>query len=275
MINRLLNNLKHTLIPCFVLSAITGIFTGTLIFFFKYCASYVISLSVSIYKAVNAKPIFLPLLILGMAVLGLLSHFILKFASECKGGGIPTALTIIRGFVSFKWLLSAFVLPISALITFFSGVPLGNEGPSVQMGCAVGKGSVDLLAKKNKAWDKYIMTGGACAGFAAATGAPLSGLLFSIEEIHRRFSPLIFMSVGTATIASTMMMKLLGNAFNMGTSLFHLHITEVLPMKYIPAAIAVGIIAGLVCRKLIVQQKQGTFKCRYTINSFNRLEFKS
>lgn len=246
MLNRHLNKLKNILVPCFLLSALTGILTGILIFLFKISASYVISLSVDIYSAVKASPVLIPVFIAGMALLGLLSHFILKFAPECKGGGIPTALTIIRGFVSFKWVLSALVLPISALITFFSGTPLGNEGPSVQMGCAIGRGSVNVFAKKNKAWDKYIMTGGACAGFAAATGAPLSGLLFSIEEVHRRFSPLVFMSVGTATLSSTVTMNFLGEIFDVKTTLFHFEITNILPFKYLPAAIAVGVITGLI-----------------------------
>ena len=241
-----LSKIKNKLIPCFLLSALTGIFTGLLIFAFKISASYVISLSGDIYASVREKPVLLLPFILGMALLGCLSFFILKVAPDAKGGGIPTAITIIRGFVSFNWIASAFGVFISALVTFFGGVPLGNEGPSVQMGCAVGKGTVNIFAKKNKAWDKYIMTGGACAGFAAATGAPMSGLLFYIEEIHRRFSPLVFMSAATATLSSAVTMELLGSAFNFNTHLFHFTLSEILPLKYLPAAMAVGTITGLV-----------------------------
>ena len=174
-----LSKIKNKLIPCFLLSALTGVFTGLLIFAFKISASRIISLSGDIYASVREKPILLLPFILGLALLGALSYLILKIAPDAKGGGIPTAITIIRGFISFNWIASAFGVFISALVTFFGGVPLGNEGPSVQMGCAVGKGTVNVFAKKNKAWDKYIMTGGACAGFAAATGAP------KCRSVHR------------------------------------------------------------------------------------------
>ncbi|MBE6543320.1 MAG: hypothetical protein E7675_02870 [Ruminococcaceae bacterium] len=241
-----ISKIKNKLIPCFLLSALTGITTGLLIFAFKIAASYIIALSGDLYALVRQKPLLLVPFILGLAVLGLLSYFILKIAPDAKGGGIPSAITIIRGFVPINWVASAFGVFSSALVTFFAGIPLGNEGPSVQMGCAVGKGTVNILAKKNKAWDKYIMTGGACAGFAAATGAPISGLLFYIEEIHRRFSPLIFMSTATATLSSAVTMELLGACFDFNTRLFHFTISSVLPMKYLPVAMAVGIITGFV-----------------------------
>ena len=37
------------------------------------------------------------------------------------------------------------------------------------------------------------MTGGAAAGFAVATGAPATGMIFALEEVHKRFSPMILM----------------------------------------------------------------------------------
>ncbi len=242
---KLINNLKNMLIPCFLLSSLAGIITGAFIFLFKVASSKVISFSGIIYDAVRNDPLLIAPFILGMAVLGVVCHFIITLAPDCKGGGIPTALTILRGFISFNWVPSAFVLFVSALVTFFGGVPLGNEGPSVQMGCALGKGTVNIFAKKNRAWDRYIMTGGACAGFCAATGSPLSGLLFAIEEVHHRFSPLIFMSVSAATLSSAVTMRILGSVFGVETALFHFTLSEVLPYKFIPVAIGVGIVSGI------------------------------
>ena len=71
-----------------------------------------------------------------------------------------------------------------SLLSFLMGVPLGNEGPSVQIGTAVGRGTTRIALRKRFAWDRYSMTGGACAGFAVATGAPISGILFAVEEAH-------------------------------------------------------------------------------------------
>ena len=56
-----------------------------------------------------------------------------------------------RIFEQFFWIKSIFLLPISAIITFFCGIPLGTEGPCVQMGTAIGEGiSKGFNSKKQK-----------------------------------------------------------------------------------------------------------------------------
>lgn len=244
--DRRINYLKNILIPCLLLSGVAGILTGALIFLFKLVANLVIHLSADIYAAAMSNPRYILPILLGAAVLGALSYVLLRIAPECKGGGIPTAVAALRGFISFGWIKSIFVLFSSAMITFFAGVPLGNEGPSVQMGCAVGKGTVNVFAHKNKAWEKYIMTGAASGGFAAATGAPLSGILFAFEEVHRRFSPIIFMAVSTATIASAATMEMLCDMSGRSSGLFALSSHPVLPIKFIWIALAIGALCGVV-----------------------------
>lgn len=240
------NYLKNILIPCLFLSGVAGILTGALIFLFKLVANLIIHLSIDIYAVARSNPQYILPILLGAAVLGALAYVLLRVAPECKGGGIPTAVAALRGFVSFGWVKSILVLFSSAMITFFSGVPLGNEGPSVQMGCAVGKGTVNIFAHKNKAWERYIMTGAASGGFAAATGAPLSGILFAFEEVHRRFSPIIFMAVSTATLASAATMEMLCDLTGKTSGLFALSAQPILPMKFIWIALAVGAISGIV-----------------------------
>ena len=45
------------------------------------------------------------------------------------------------------------------------------------IGTSLGRG-VSRIGKKNKAWDRYIMTSGACSGFTVATSSPISGIFF-------------------------------------------------------------------------------------------------
>ena len=95
----------------------------------------------------HTNPVRIPVLIAGMALVGWLAAVILNYAPEARGGGIPTAITILRGIVPFHWIKSILSVFGSAMLTYFCGVPLGNEGPSVQMGTAVGRGTVALFAK--------------------------------------------------------------------------------------------------------------------------------
>ena len=246
------STIKIKLIPYILFPMMIGIFTGVLIFLFKIGASAVMRDSERIYAFVRQDPRYLPLLILGAAVLGLLSALILTVAKECRGGGIPTAVASIRGLIPMKWVQSIFALCASALITYFVGVPLGNEGPSVQMGAAVGKGNSRLLKKNRPAWERYFMTGGACAGFAIATGAPLSGILFALEEAHRRFSTTLFSVASVAVLFGTVTYRYLAFFFHVDVRFMDLVISDVLPMRYLWAAITVGAACG-VCSLLVTK----------------------
>ena len=235
------------LIPCLLLTFLTGILTGTMVFLFKITIKYVQNFSDFIYASIRSNPALLPLLILGAALIGIISFVLIKLFPIIRGSGIPNSIAIMRGFIPFKWIRSLFGIFFSTLLTFLVGVPLGNEGPSVQMGCSIGKGTVNIFAKGNRAFEKYTLTGGACAGFTAATGAPLTGIIFAIEEAHRRFSPIIFMVASTATLAATLTVSILCNAFsflNISPKLFELDAAVALPLKYIWIAIIIGLTVG-------------------------------
>jgi len=236
---------KNTYLPYFLLSLAAGMLTGGLIFLFKLTAAQVVSLSEMLYALVRSQPIYLVLLLPGAALIGLLAAFILRFEPDCRGGGIPTAIALLRGLITFRWLRSLLCLFSSAMLTYLGGVPLGNEGPSVQMGTAVGCGTSRLFAKQNRAFDRYLMTGGACAGFAAATGAPLTGMFFAFEEAHRRFSPMIFMGSAMSVIAGTAVMHGLCALTDTPFAVFELTSPATLPLRHLWAAIVLGLIAGL------------------------------
>lgn len=222
-----------------------GAVTAVLIFLFKLAANAVISLSSDIYSFVRENPSYFPILVLGVAIIGALSALLLGYSPNCRGGGIPTALAALRGFITFSWVKNIFLLFFSSMLTYIGGIPLGNEGPSVQMGTALGKGCVRVLAPDHPAWDRYMMTGGACAGFAAATGAPLAGMFFAFEEAHRRFSSVIFIISSITVIASSVTMNVLCYATGTSGALFDFSIGSVLPTEDLWMAAIVGIACGL------------------------------
>lgn len=233
-------------IPYVLFSLLVGIPTGFLIFFFKLAASFVISLSEQIFGVVRENPIYLPLLVLGATLIGVVLGVILKRAKECRGGGIPTAIASIRGLVPLNWVQGTVVLFFSALLTFLSGVPLGNEGPSVQMGAAVGEGSSRFSNKtKKEAWERYLMTGGACAGFAIATGAPLSGMMFAFEEAHRRFTPHLFIVSAISVLSGFFVQRELSLLFHTDFVFLDLTVSEVLPLRFFWVAAIIGAVCGI------------------------------
>lgn len=205
----------------------------------------------------------------GLAVLAYLLAIILKWAPSSNGGGIPTAMGILRGIVTFKWLRTLIGVIVASIITFFAGLPLCNDGPSVLIGTSLGKGVNRLLGgKRGAAWDRYLMTGCASAGFAAATMSPLTAVFIALEEIHKKFSPMLLMVIFTCVLTSTAVTGLLGDIFNIDTAFFHFGELPTLELSNLWLPIVVGcVVSGFAMISLLLARTIN----HLFINKFKRI----
>lgn len=238
-------NFINLICPAFVFGAITGILTACVVILYKFLAKYVIEFSENSYGVLREKLYFIPLVIIAFYLLALLFAKIYKKEPRVKGGGIPSSIALLKNIVTFKWLRTLIGVFFMSLTSFLIGVPLGNEGPSVLMGTAVGKGSVKLLAKKHPAWSGYAMTGGACAGFAVATGASVSGILFAIEEAHQKISPMIILVGSIAVLTAQSVSEILCPLLGLSTSLFPNLNVMALSIKDVWIPLLMGVLFGL------------------------------
>ena len=242
---KLKRHFVNLIFPSCVFGAITGILTACVVLLYKIVAKYFIILSKNSYVVLREKLYLIPLVLVGFYLIALFFAYIYKKEPRVRGGGIPSSIALLRGIVTFKWLRTLIGVFFMSLTSFLIGVPLGNEGPAVLMGTAVGKGSVNLFAKKHSIWSKYSMTGGACAGFAVATGAPVSGMLFAIEEAHQRISPMILIVSSVAVLFAQMVTKILSPLLGVSTLLFPEINVATLAVKDIWAPLLVGVSIGL------------------------------
>jgi CIC family chloride channel protein len=130
------------------------------------------------------------------ALLGLL--VVKRWAPEAAGSGIPHLEAVLH---RHRTMDPARVLPAKFLGGVFAisgGLALGREGPTVQMGGAVGMGVARML-KVGPRESLTLTAAGAGAGLTAAFNAPLSGLVFVLEELQRDFRPTVF---GAAFLAA-------------------------------------------------------------------------
>ena len=237
--------IKNIILPGFVISGLAGVFTGALIFFYKWGAEFIAELSGSIYAFVYSQPVFIPVMLIGLVGLALIMAFFIKDAPAVSGGGIPTAEGILRGLITFKWLRTFLSMIVNSYIAFFTGLPLGNEGPSVLIGTALGCGTNNLF-NRTPAWDRYVMTGGAAAGFAVATGAPATGIIFALEEVHKRFSPMILMVALSSVVFASLTAEALSIIFGRTTAMFSLTAFPSVPVNLCWMAIVSGVGAGII-----------------------------
>ena len=110
-------HIKEKLLPLLVFPFVVGALTGVVIFAFKLASSLVIERSERINSFVRENPKYLPGLVLGVIIVGVMSALLLKYFKECRGGGIPTAVASIRGLIPMKWAQGMFARFGSALLT--------------------------------------------------------------------------------------------------------------------------------------------------------------
>ncbi len=237
--------LINLLIPAVLFGSVTGILTSIIVLLYKVCANHVISFSEQGYEFFREKIYFVPLAIIFLLATAFIFSKIYKKSPNLSGGGIPTSIGFLRGLIKLKWISNLFGVYILSLVSFFIGIPLGTEGPSVQMGTAAGMGSIDIFSKKHKAWERYSMTGGACSGFSVATGAPISGILFAIEEAHQRISPMILIVSATSVMFSCITTEFLSPILHVGTRLFPEISLPVLTVKDCWIPLLIGLIMGI------------------------------
>ena len=242
-----------------LLGGMAGAVTGAVITLYKFLAHHIIHLSEQGYHHLRDHPLWLIPAAAALFGLAWLLTATYRKTTNLRGGGIPTAIGVLQGRIPFVWLRNAIGILTLSLTSFLVGVPLGNEGPSVQLGTALGKGTTSLLGKRGKPWHRYGMTGGACAGFATATGAPLSGILFAVEEAHHKVSPLLLLVATAAVGCARLVSDLLAPVLGVSSTLF-----PALQLPALTAAdtwipLAVGVVMGLFAVLFLTYYRGATY----------------
>lgn len=156
------------------------------------------------------------------------------------GSGIPQVKGVMLGLMKMDWLRVLVGKFIGGVLAIGAGLSLGREGPSIQLGAATGQGLSRLLGR-SRMEERYLLTSGASAGLAAAFNAPLAGVIFSLEELHKSFSPAVLMSA----IASALTATVVSQAFYGDSPVFAFAGLPVLPVRHYGIVVALGLVMGL------------------------------
>ncbi|MBI1317631.1 MAG: H(+)/Cl(-) exchange transporter ClcA [Candidatus Hydrogenedens sp.] len=189
------------------------------------------------YYPATGWMLLIPLVGIIGAVIG---YFTTRIAPEAAGSGIPHVKGVLMHVGDLSW---ARVLPVKyfgGLFSIGAGFSLGREGPTIQMGAAVGKLVSDVLRIPPKAKPR-LMACGAGAGLAAAFHAPLAGFIFTVEELQREFSTTTY---GMALIAAVLADIVTTSVSGTGNA-FHASGFPAPEMSSFPVYVAIGLIAAV------------------------------
>ncbi|MBE9039109.1 chloride channel protein, partial [aff. Roholtiella sp. LEGE 12411] len=195
-----------------------------------------------VYSA-QILPAWLVLPAVGLGFGFLAGFLVQRLAPEAAGSGIPQVKASLANVpVKLSWRVAVVKL-ISAMIAIGSGITLGRQGPTVQVGAGLAAG-MSRWVPTSPEHRRQMIAAGAGAGLAAAFNAPIAGVLFIVEELLQDLSGI---TLGTAIIASFIggvISRLLGGGsldlnLQLTQSSSHFSILE------IPFFVLLGILAGL------------------------------
>jgi len=189
------------------LSIFIGLLAGTISALFDHGIIWISALRLDFINTYSDSetPLWLIAIPISSLMAGSAFYITHRFAPESGGSGIPEIEGAMEGMRPVRWKRVIPVKFVGGLLALGSGMALGREGPSVQLGANVGRMISDIF-KVEKVDGQALLAAGAAGGLAAAFNAPLAGIMFVIEEMRSQFNysltstKSVFMSAVMATI---------------------------------------------------------------------------
>lgn len=221
-------------------AVMVGLISGLLVVFFKVSISKLfefIQNFISQFDLSHKLLIFPLITTLGGLISGVL---VFKFAPETKGSGIPFVKMVMARMGNITRVRTIVVKFLAGVAGIGTGLSLGREGPSVQLGAGAGALVGKIFKMKGTDQGKLIAAGAGSA-IGATFNAPIAGTIFVLEELVNKFSASLLFPVLVATVtASSVARHFLGN----NPSFTIPYITHDLSFEGISVCIILGIVAG-------------------------------
>ena len=204
--------LKKVIQPSFLLQAMcVGVIAGVFVVLFKLAVELSFGMVQKNLVALNFTGpwFYLPVVTtLGGAVAGWL---VFRFAPETSGSGIPYIKAVLSRVGLIVRLRSIVIKFLAGVAGIGTGMPLGREGPSVQLGAGAGALVAKIFGRRGTHGDSLIAAGSGAA-LGAVFNAPIAGTVFVFEELLHRFSAVMLFPVLVATVTAASVMRfVLGN----------------------------------------------------------------
>ncbi|KAH8591797.1 chloride channel [Bisporella sp. PMI_857] len=169
---------------------------------------------------------------------------------SAAGSGVAEVRVILSGFVLHGFLgVKTLVIKTAALIlSVASGLSLGKEGPFVHIATCVGNIACRIFSKydSNDSKRREVLSAAAAAGVAVAFGAPLGGVLFSLEEVSYFFPAKTLFRTFLCCICAALTLKFLDPYGNSKIVIFEVRYITDWEFFELGSFIFVGMLGGFI-----------------------------
>lgn len=172
-----------------------------------------------------------------------------KISYFAAGSGIPEVKCILSGFVirGYLGLSTMLTKSIGLSLSVGSGLTLGKEGPLVHIACCIGNIFTRFFPKfdRNEGKRREMLSAACAAGVSVAFGAPIGGVLFSLEEVSYFFPPRVMWRSCWCAIVAAATLRVL-DPFKTGkTVLFEVTYDQQWHFIEISGFIILGLVSGV------------------------------
>ena len=206
---------SSSIVAHIVRGVLVGIVVGCVVSSFRFLIEHIFHFVQGVYKEMSGQPLYLLAMLLGYGVIVLIAGRLIRTNRDIKGSGIPQVEAELKGLLAVSWWDTLWKKYILGVLAIGSGLMLGREGPSIQLGAMGGKGVAHHL-KVSPVEERSLIASGAAAGLAAAFNAPIAGLLFVVEEVYHHFSRL-----GAAGYVYEIVVLNIGRLYRLLERIFH------------------------------------------------------
>ncbi len=231
-----LEGVFHEEVFFLILSVFIGIFSGLAVVCFRLAIDWMHLALLGPLPQTHSWRLFAVPSIAGLGVAVLVLHVF----PGIRGSGVnqtKAALYIFNGYIPFRTAVGKF---ICAALAIGSGQSLGPEDPSLQIGASIAS-ALGRRLEISREKLRLMAPVGAAAGLAAAFNAPISAVLFVIEEVIGRWSAGILGSVVLSAVSSVVIVRwFLGSE-----PLFRIPVTTFKRPTELIAYAVLGIVGGL------------------------------
>ena len=185
-----------------VLSVFIGVFSGLAVVCFRFAIDWCRIYLVGSGGTLNPIRLVLAPTVAGLVIAVLVIHVF----PMVRGSGVnqtKAALYIYNGYIPVRTAIGKF---ITSALAIGSGHSLGPEDPSLQIGASLAS-ALGRRMRLSRDRMRLIAPVGAAAGLAAAFNAPISAVLFVIEEVIGRWTAGILGSVVLSAVSSVVVMR--------------------------------------------------------------------
>ena len=230
----------------FLMGIPVGFFAGISVAIYRFLidtaeaahAKLYISELIPSWEAGSFFPVFL--WCVALAALAFLLARLVSWEPCAKGSGIPKVKEILEGRGTMRPFRVLLVQIFGGALAIGAGMSLGHAGPSVEIGAAAGGGFAQML-KSRPIEARYFLTSGAAAGLSAVFNAPLSGILFVLEVLHKKWASAIMLPAMSASVTAAIVIRV---AFGDATIFLFQH-TESIPPVHLPFVCLIGVVCGV------------------------------